>query len=230
MLKYLQFGGAAIALALAVSILFAWRAARDEQQKLQTELKTTQKALTEANERQKARDETLTGQLRKLTEEKAAVRTPAEALKALPGVLPLPAPIVLRDESGAATDGVGAQSHRRSGQARVSVPPGLGPSMEISAQTNALPGVMAEPKIEMPAVDLKPLYDFAVDCRACQTELAAVQADLKDEQAKTVALGRERDDALHMARGGSVVRRIVRAAKWFAIGAAVGAVAIKFAR
>lgn len=86
------------------------------------------------------------------------------------------------------------------------------------------------PKVELPAEDLKPLYDYALGCKACQAELAAEQADLKDEQAKTQALGRERDAALRAARGGSVLRRVARAAKWFVIGAAAGAVAAKCAR
>ena len=79
----------------------------------------------------------------------------------------------------------------------------------------------------IPAEDLKPLYDFTIDCKACQSKLTAAQADLTDERAKTSALTRERDDALRIARGGSLLRRITRAAKWFIIGAAAGAVAAK---
>jgi hypothetical protein len=81
------------------------------------------------------------------------------------------------------------------------------------------------PQALIPAEDLKPLYDFALDCKACQAKLAAAQGDISDEKTKTAALTRERDDALRIARGGTVWRRIVRAAKWFAIGAAAGAVA-----
>ena len=81
----------------------------------------------------------------------------------------------------------------------------------------------------IPAEDLKPLYDFTIDCKACQAKLATAQSDLTDERAKTTALTRERDDALRIARGGSVFRRITRAAKWFLIGAAAGAVAAKAA-
>jgi hypothetical protein len=77
----------------------------------------------------------------------------------------------------------------------------------------------------IPGEDLKPLYDFALDCKACQARLIATQSDLSDEKAKTVALTHERDDALRVARGGSVWHRIGRAAKWFAIGAAAGAIA-----
>jgi hypothetical protein len=88
-----------------------------------------------------------------------------------------------------------------------------------SPQTNAV----------IPAEDLKPLYDFAIDCKACQAKLATAQADLTDERQKTTALTRERDDALHIARGGSLIRRIGRAAKWLLIGAAAGAAAAKAA-
>jgi hypothetical protein len=38
---------------------------------------------------------------------------------------------------------------------------------------------------------------------------------------------KERDDAVRLARGGSAWRRIGRAAKWFLIGAAAGAVVAK---
>jgi hypothetical protein len=81
----------------------------------------------------------------------------------------------------------------------------------------------------IPAEDLKPLYDFTIDCKACQSKLAAAQGDLLDERKKTVALTRERDDALRIARGGSILRRITRAAKWFIIGATAGAIAVKAA-
>jgi hypothetical protein len=86
------------------------------------------------------------------------------------------------------------------------------------------------PGARIPPEDLKPLYDFAVGCRACQAELAVAQANLKDEQGKTAAVGKERDSALQLARGGSVLKRVMRAAKWFAIGFGVGAVAVKVAR
>src|SRR6266851_873894 len=88
-----------------------------------------------------------------------------------------------------------------------------------SPQTNAV----------IPAEDLKPLYDFTIDCKACQAKLATAQSDLTDERQKTTALTRERDDALRIARGSSTWRRITRAAKWFLIGAAAGAVAAKTA-
>ncbi len=79
----------------------------------------------------------------------------------------------------------------------------------------------------IPAEDLKPLYDFTLDCKACQTKLAAIQGDLTDEKTKTVTLTKERDEAIRTANGGSLLHRIARAAKWFAIGAAAGAIAAR---
>jgi hypothetical protein len=75
--------------------------------------------------------------------------------------------------------------------------------------------------------DLKPLHDFAIDCQACQAKLAVAQADLTDEQTKTAVLTRERDEAVHIAKGGNLLRRIARNAKWLVIGAAAGAIAAK---
>jgi hypothetical protein len=132
---------------------------------------------------------------------------------ALPDVITLPVPITIDPEPPA--------SPPSSGQA------GGGPYTGKSG-ANALDGV--QPKVNFPAADLKPLYDFAADCKACQAKLGAAQADLADEKVKSQALGRERDDALRAAKGGSVLRRIARAAKWFAIGAAAGALAAKGAR
>ena len=62
-----------------------------------------------------------------------------------------------------------------------------------------------------PGQDLKPLYDFALDCQECRAKLQAAQGDLLDERAKTKTLTKERDDALHAANGGSVLARIARA-------------------
>jgi hypothetical protein len=92
-------------------------------------------------------------------------------------------------------------------------------SNTTSSQTNAV----------IPTEDLKPLYDFAVDCKACQAKLTAAQGDLTDERKKSAALTKERNDALNVARGGSTLRRIGRAAKWLIIGAAAGAIAAKTA-
>ncbi|HTA60767.1 MAG TPA: hypothetical protein VK805_21620, partial [Candidatus Baltobacteraceae bacterium] len=138
-----------------------------------------------------------------LKRKEAAVQKPAEVVAALPDALSLPEPITIEPERPASESGP-------------------------YKTTNGMPDGVS-PKVNFPVVDLKPLYDFAVECKACQAKLGAAQADLADEKVKSQALGRERDDALRAAKGGSVMRRIARAAKWFAIGAAAGAIAAKAA-
>jgi hypothetical protein len=104
------------------------------------------------------------------------------------------------------------------------------PSPIVLQSAPALPNSpSSQANAVIPAEDLKPLYDFTIDCKTCQAKLATAQSDLTDERQKTAALTHERDDALRIARGGSAWRRITRAAKWFLIGAAAGAVAAKAA-
>jgi len=204
---WLKLAAVAIALVAVVCIYFAWQGAQRDQAQLKAELQATRKAVADADARQQSRNSDLARHLAQLNQEKTSVRSPVQVVQALPDVLPLPTPLTLP----AQTTGSASQSATQ--------PPG--------ASKSQTPGPSA--KVQLPAEDLKPLYDFAVTCKECQVQLASVQANLKDEQAKTQAIGRERDTALRAARGGSVIHRIVRAAKWFAIGAAAGAVAAKLA-
>ena len=195
-----------VVVVLAASVFFAWREARKEQVALQVELKTTQQALTEAAARQASRDAAVKDLVAGLKKIEATVQKPAQVVAALPSVLTLPEPITIETEPPASknhVDGIG--------------------------RPGSLPNDVA-PKVNFPAADLKPLYDFSANCKACQAKLGTAQADLADEKVKSQALSRERDDVLQAARGGSVFRRIARAAKWFAIGAAAGAIAARATR
>jgi hypothetical protein len=204
---WIKLGVVAVVAALAVGVFVAWRDARKEQAVLQAELKTTQQALAEATARQATRDAAVNEMVAGLKKKEAAVQRPAQVVAALPDVITLPDPITIEP--------VQSSQNRAAGKEQVvsgSVPDDI------------------QPKVNFPAADLKPLYNFAVDCKACQARLGAAQSDLADEKVKSQALGRERDDALRAARGGSVLRRIARAAKWFAIGAAAGAIAARATR
>jgi hypothetical protein len=221
MTLWLKVGAFVVSIALAVSVAVVWKDAREQQSELQAELKSTQQALAEATSRQTARDTALQTLLAQLKKSKDTVQKPEQVIAALPGVLPLPEPVTLGQET---TNKVGDSEGKPVGAGNGRKPPsptGTGPGEGGSKK--------GQPNAEFPTVDLKPLYDFAVDCKSCQAQLAAAQADLKDEQTKEHALGRERDDALRTAKGGSVLRRVLRAAKWFAIGAAAGAIAAKAA-
>jgi hypothetical protein len=210
---WIKFAAVVVVVVLAACVFVAWRDARKEQMALQAELKTTQQALAEATARQATRDAVMNDLVAGLKKKEAAVQKPAQVVAALPDVITLPAPITIDAERPG--------SPPLSGQAEG------GPYTGKSA-TSDVDGV--QPKVNFPAADLKPLYDFAVDCKTCQAKLRATQADLADEKVKSQALGRERDDALRAARGGSVFRRVARAAKWFAIGAAAGAIAARATR
>jgi hypothetical protein len=156
-----------------------------------------------------ADDAQLTQTLAGLAAQKRAVNTPAQIVRELPNAIPLPAPIELQ--------------YATESKPPASQNPGKPNPNPSTPTTNEAKPVQAV----IPAEDLKPLYDFALDCKACQAKLIATQSDLSDEKTKAVALTHERDDALRVARGGSVWQRIGRAAKWFAIGAAAGAIAAK---
>jgi len=210
-----KFVTVAVVVALATSLFVGWRAVRKEQAELKEHLKIAEQALKEANARQERRDVGLNEQLKRIQAQKQEVQRPEQVLKALPEVLPLPKEIVVEPRVEVGTAGrVDGRTEDRPLQ-----------KTEREGRTETV-----SPGVQLPAEDLKPLYDFAMDCKACQARLATVQADLKDEKAKTEALGKERDAALKVARGGPVWKRVARAAKWFAIGAAAGAVAAKMMR
>lgn len=185
-------------LILACSMFVAWQAERKHQAELQRKLSAAEQQIREADARQASRKKELDAQLAEFATANARVKTPQQAIEALPGVLPLPKPIAME----------------------------LAPAISSQARPSTQETANA-PAAVMPVEDLKPLYDFALGCKACQAELTAAQGDLKDERAKTATLRRERDSALQAARGGSAMKRVLRAAKWIAIGAAAGALAAK---
>jgi len=223
---WLKVGVLVVVLALAVGVYEAWKDSRQQQAALQAELKTTQQALADATARETSRNTALSALLAQLKKTKDAVQTPDQAVAALPSVLPLPEPITLNGQGAGSLRGTPGQAAAPSDprDPAAASKANSGPSDAGSS------GGKNPVNADFPAADLKPLYDFAVDCKSCQAQLAAAQADLKDERTKGKALSRERDDALRAAKGGSVFRRVVRAAKWFAIGTADGAIAAKAVR
>jgi len=210
----LQLAALAIVAIFAVSAYLAWQELRRQQADLQTKLATTQQQLQAADAREETRKAELQQQLAQLTQQEKKVQSPQQVLKALPALLPLPKPLTIDQEPPAAPC---------SGRS-------LDRPCKSASDTSRVAPEAPEPKVSLPPEDLKPLYDFALQCNACQEQLAAAQANLKDEKTKTQALGRERDDALRAAKGGSVLQRVARAAKWFVLGAAAGALAAKASR
>jgi hypothetical protein len=91
--------------------------------------------------------------------------------------------------------------------------------------TASIPASTSGTKAEIPAADLKPLYDYVQDCRATQAQLAVAQQNATDDASRIAAISRERDAAVTASKGGNFWKRLRRNAEWFAVGAAAGAVA-----
>ena len=79
----------------------------------------------------------------------------------------------------------------------------------------------------IPQSELKPLYNHLQDCMACDVRLHAGEADLLDKQAQVKALTLQRDAALSAATGGKFWHRLKHNAKWFILGSAAGALALR---
>ncbi|HKV25532.1 MAG TPA: hypothetical protein VJN93_13135 [Candidatus Acidoferrum sp.] len=210
---------------LAAALFLSWQADRRDRARLASQLAAAQKTIDTATTSQQTRDAALSLTLAQIAKLKKSVITPDQILKALPGTISLPAPITLG--AGAFTANPDTNLDKSHNQ------PGTGQGIALPAESQNLPSTPAPaetgPGAIVPQADLKPLYDLALDCKACQARLAAAQSDLSDERAKSAALAKQRDDALRVAKGGSIVRRVARALKWFAIGAAAGAIAAKAA-
>ena len=215
---------------IVITIVIAWEAGRRDRAQLAAQLASAQQTIAQAAANQKDRDTALTQTLAQIAAQKQSTLSTDQLLKLLPQALSLPAPITLQ-AGNSANANVGASPDAAHSSATSHDTTPLAPPPNLPAnptpktgQTNTAPGAI------LPSTDLKPLYDFALDCQACQAKLSAAQADLADEKTKSASLTRERDAAIRSAKGGSALRRIARAAKWFLIGAAAGAVAAKAVR
>jgi len=242
----IRFAEIVLVVALLAAIFVSWRADRRDRAQLATQLAAAQQTIAAAADRQKDRDAQLTQTLAQIAAERKSALTPEQILQALPQALGLPAPLSMQpvarpfrgevsSSGGTSESNVGARfiapsadtASTNSPQARNMQPSVASGSAELP--NNPTPKPAAAPDATLPSADLKPLYDFALDCQACRAKLAAAQNDLADEKTKSASLAQERDAAVRAAKGGNALRRIVRAAKWFLIGAAAGAIASKAA-
>jgi hypothetical protein len=212
---WLKLAELLVPIVLAITIFVSWQADRRDRAQLATQLAAAQQTISQAAASQHDRDALLNQTLAQLAAQKQSAATPAQVLKDLPNALSLPAPITLQTVPAPGDVTKDSQA---------------APNKSTNLPSNPSPKTGQPADAILPAADLKPLYDFALDCKACQAKLAASQSDLADEKTKTAALTKERDVAVRAAKGGSALRRIARAAKWFALGAAAGAIAAKTTR
>src|SRR5277367_4632925 len=167
----IRIGELLVTATLAIAIIAAWRAERADRAQLAAELAAAKQSLTQADDRQHTRDSQLLQTLATLAADKRSVTSPAQIIRELPQYLSLPAPITLQSTT----------------QSQSALKPGTSENTGNANATTSHPSFTNSPKAQrqtqavIPTEDLKPLYDFTLDCKACQTKLAAIQGDLTDE-------------------------------------------------
>jgi hypothetical protein len=238
----LEISGILLAVLLAAMAFHAWLTEHDDRLRMQATIATQKQALDAADTREHDRAATLKDTLAQIEALKRQTQTPAQVLRDLPNFLSLPQPITLNSPQSAAPATQQGTVHTKTAPcvAKEGCPspaplptadaspadatPGL-ESPALAAPTNQqdLPDA---PSAQIPAADLKPLFDFVQDCRSCQAQLAAAKQNATDNAAKLTALKRERDAALATAKGGTFWQRLHRNALWFVVGAGAGAVAV----
>jgi len=230
---YFRLAELLIAGALSIAIFAAWQSDRRNRAQLSADLAAANQSLAQATARQHDRDTQLQQTLASLAAAKRANTTPQQILRDLPSHLPLPIPITVTPSTCRGTGhpwppeatSLTNESSPQSSRSNPTQPPISAAGPLVPPPNDESPNAATDSPLTLPAADLRPLYDFALDCQACQAKLSAAQSDLADERTKSATLTRERDEAIHTAKGGTTFRRLTRAAKWFVLGAAAGAIA-----
>lgn len=211
-----------------------WLEAHDDQLRLHSTLDAQKQLLDAADARERERATTLKDALAQIDSLKRSTRTPEQVLRDLPKYLQLPEPITLSPSTDTQTDdkstlqqGSDASARKGSGGSASSSPyEVVGRSQVSPLETSPSQQLPSAPVAQIPASDLKPLYDYVQDCRACQLQLSSAKQDAADNAAKLAALTRERDAAIQAAKGGSLWLRLRRNAIWFVVGASTGTAAL----
>jgi len=89
---------------------------------------------------------------------------------------------------------------------------------------NGLPNAPASEEVVIPRADFKAIRDAQLSCEEGGAQLVACQATQADAKQQITLTEAQRDEWKTAAKGGSVWHRALGAAKWFALGAASGAV------
>ena len=233
-LKHARWLALAAAVIAAAGVAREWLASRDARVHLEATLGAQKALMDQASAREAERARALEQSLGEIAALKRHVQTPQQVIREIPAYLsrearlPQPIQIQLPDSAPVAQSGTASPTAGATAPSGASSAPGSAiPQSGASAAPNsAAPAIQGGPAIaRIPQEDLKPLFDYLEDCRSCKLQLDSARADLTDEHTKIEALTRERDAALRAARGGGFWARAKHAAKWFAIGAVVGAAA-----
>jgi hypothetical protein len=242
----LEISGILLAVLLAAMAFHAWLTEHDDRLRLQATIATQKQALDAADVRERDHAVTLKDTLTQIQTLKHQTQTPAQILAQLPKFLSLPQPITLtptRSAEPATQHGTVQQGTAQPGKSACAGKNGCTQPAPPSATTSAPEGSLGfessaaampanqqdlpdAPSAQIPAADLKSLFDFVQVCRSCQAQLASAKPGSTDNAAKLAAVTKERDAAITTAKGGTFWQRLHRNALWFVVGAGAGAVAV----
>lgn len=190
----------AFAVVLAAVLVYAgygWLGAHDAALTLQTQQKADSDNAAKITASESTNQAQLASSLAALGTMRQQVQTPAQVVQALPQVITLPAPVV----------------------------------QVTQAQAKAADALPDAPQIHtgdliIPQEDVKPFYDAQLDCKVNATKLSSCGETVTN----LTALGAVKDTEIKqqevVIKGGTKWQLIKRAAKWSAVGAVVGAVAV----
>jgi hypothetical protein len=102
--------------------------------------------------------------------------------------------------------------------------PNLPEEVKVEEVPSALPNGPSAATIVVPEADFQAVRDAQLTCEENTARLNACQSVQSDAKQQAALLTAERDEWKTAAKGGSVWHRALGAAKWFAVGAASGAV------
>lgn len=199
---------------LAALVVHGSLAARDEQLRLRATLAAQKQLLDAADARERLRDSTLSATLSQIAQLKHATQTPEQIVRGLSQYISLPQPITTGQAAqtpSVVAPGTGAKTASPMQKTEPKTQKGNTKPEEAPSQRRKSPDTTFPPSAaayqssgEIPGADLKPLYNYVLDCRACQQQLAAANQNTADDDAKIAALTRERDAGLSAAKGGKL--------------------------
>jgi hypothetical protein len=189
--RTLEFVFAAL-LAVALALaLNAWHGAALERAALDATLKTGKADQADLAKQSAAVIQDLKERVAALEQVKAQAVTPAQIVREIPTFLPQSLPAPVATITAPAPAGS---------------PPNTPPQIA---------------GLEVPAVDMKPLFDQLVDCKECAVKLAAAEGQESIDADKIKSLTTERDAALKAAKGGSVWHRVKDKAETIVVTGAI---------
>jgi hypothetical protein len=186
---------------------WAWLTEHDARLKAEATTAVQQKTIDGAQAAAQQTAAQLNQSLAALEAEKAKPATPQQIIIDASKLMPnLPQPITIQTAPAAP------------------VIPGNNP---VNTGSGQAPGAASTPQQQLviPEVDFKAIQDAEIGCQENAASLSACQLTAADVQVELKTTSAQRDEWEKTAKGGTWLHRTVTAAKWIAIGGAVGYVA-----